>query len=124
MCCNFARPDNELKRKIDSAGVPACQVCRRRRCSDSSKHRKSSGRPPVGQEIVELVLRMAKENPTRGYDRIQGALANLGHPVSDRTVGNILKTHGITTVFSVQTRYLEVAGVGINQPAVRTRPNY
>jgi len=62
---------------------------------DYSKHRKSSGRPPVGQEIVELVLRMAKENPTWGYDRIQGALANLGHPVSDRTVGNILKTHGI-----------------------------
>ena len=62
---------------------------------DYSKRRKSSGRPPVAQEIVELVLRMAKENPTWGYDRIQGALANLGHPVSDRTVGNILKAHGI-----------------------------
>jgi len=31
---------------------------------DYSKHRKSSGRPPVGQDIAELVLRMAKENPT------------------------------------------------------------
>jgi putative transposase len=62
---------------------------------DYSRRRKSSGRPPVGQEIVELVLRMAQENPTWGYDRIQGALANLGHPVSDRTVGNILKAHGI-----------------------------
>jgi len=30
---------------------------------DHSKRRKSSGRPPVAQEIVELVLRMAKENP-------------------------------------------------------------
>ena len=60
-----------------------------------SKRRKSSGRPPVAQEIVELVLRMAKENPTWGYDRIQGALANLGHPVSDTTVANILKAHGI-----------------------------
>ena len=38
---------------------------------------------------------MAKGNPSWGYDRIQGALANLGHPVSDRTVGNILKAHGI-----------------------------
>jgi transposase InsO family protein len=38
---------------------------------------------------------MAKENPSWGYDRIQGALANLGHPVSDRTVGNILKAYGI-----------------------------
>ena len=30
-----------------------------------------------------------------GYDRIQGVLANLGYPLSDRTVGNILKAHGI-----------------------------
>jgi len=62
---------------------------------DYSRCRKTAGRPPVAQEIVELILRMAKENPTWGYDRIQGALANLGHPVSDRTVGNILKAHGI-----------------------------
>ena len=61
---------------------------------DYSHGRKSAGRPPVAREIVELVLRMAKENPW-GYDRIQGALANPGHCVSDRTVGNILKAHGI-----------------------------
>ena len=30
-----------------------------------------------------------------GYDRIAGALANLGHEVADQTVGNILKRHGI-----------------------------
>ena len=62
---------------------------------DYSHRRKSAGRRPVAKEIVELVLRMAKENPTWGYDRIQGALANLGHSISDRTVGNILKAHGI-----------------------------
>ena len=38
---------------------------------------------------------MARENPSWGYDRIQGALANLGHQISDKTVGNILKAHGI-----------------------------
>jgi hypothetical protein len=38
---------------------------------------------------------MARENPSWGYDRIVGALANLGHTISDQTVGNILKTHGI-----------------------------
>ena len=32
---------------------------------------------------------------TWGYDKIQGALANLGHKISDQTVGNILKEHGI-----------------------------
>jgi hypothetical protein len=62
---------------------------------DYSKRWQSAGRAPVSQEIVLLVLRMAKENSTWGYDRIQGALANLGHRISDRTVGNILKTHGI-----------------------------
>jgi transposase InsO family protein len=49
----------------------------------------------VETEIVDLVLRFARENPSWGYDRIQGALANLGHEVSDQTVGNILKEHGI-----------------------------
>jgi hypothetical protein len=38
---------------------------------------------------------VAQENPSWGYDRIVGALANLGHSVSDQTVGNILKRHGI-----------------------------
>ena len=45
--------------------------------------------------IQQLVVQMAHENPTWGYDRIQGALANLGHQISDQTVGNILKAHGI-----------------------------
>ena len=62
---------------------------------DYSERRKSAGRPRVKQEIVDLVLRIARENPSWGYDRIQGALANLGHEVSDQTVGNILKEHGI-----------------------------
>jgi hypothetical protein len=38
---------------------------------------------------------MARENSGWGYDRIVGALANLGHQVSDQTVGNILRRHGI-----------------------------
>ena len=53
------------------------------------------GRPRVGQEIVDLVLQFARENPTWGYNRLQGALANLGHEISDQSVGNILKQHGI-----------------------------
>jgi putative transposase len=39
------------------------------------------------------VLRMARENADWGYDRIVGAVANLGHQVSDQTVGNILRRH-------------------------------
>jgi putative transposase len=45
--------------------------------------------------MEELVVRMAQENRSWGYDRIVGALANLGYTISDQTVGNILKRHGI-----------------------------
>jgi transposase InsO family protein len=61
---------------------------------DYSRRRKT-GRPPAPQEVVELVLRLTRENPRWGYDRIQGALANLGHIICDQTVGNILRQHGI-----------------------------
>jgi len=38
---------------------------------------------------------MARENPAWGYDRIVGSLSNLGLKVSDQTVGDILRRHGI-----------------------------
>jgi putative transposase len=46
---------------------------------DYSAQRKTIGQRPLRQEIVDLILRFAKENPTWGYDRIQGALANVGY---------------------------------------------
>jgi hypothetical protein len=48
---------------------------------DGSKHRQYPGRPPVSVEVEALVVRMARENSGWGYDRIVGALANLGHHV-------------------------------------------
>ena len=57
--------------------------------------RKSLGRPPVSQEVMDLTVKLAKENPGAGYDKIQGMLANLGHEISDTTVKNILKQNGI-----------------------------
>jgi putative transposase len=62
---------------------------------DYTQRRKSVGRPRVRHEIVDLVLRFAREKGTWGYDKIQGALANLGHTILDQTVGNILREHGI-----------------------------
>jgi len=56
---------------------------------------KGRGRPRIAQEITDLVLCMARENVSWGYDRIQGALANLGHNIAPNTVKNILKRHGI-----------------------------
>jgi putative transposase len=62
---------------------------------DGSKCRKTRGRPPVDEETERLVARMARENPSWGYDRIVGAMGNLGHQLSDQTVGNILRRHDI-----------------------------
>jgi len=62
---------------------------------DGSAQRKSPGRPTIAKDLEALVVRMAQENRSWGYDRIVGALANLGYTVSDQTVGNILKRHGI-----------------------------
>ena len=61
---------------------------------DSSDKRKP-GRPRIRQVIVDAIVRFARENPTWGYDRIQGALKNVGYHIADSTVANVLKAHGI-----------------------------
>src|SRR5215475_7295318 len=60
---------------------------------DGSTQRRQVGRPRVAEEVEQLVMRMAEENPTWGYRRIQGALANLGHPIDKLTVRNMLRRH-------------------------------
>src|ERR687888_1024435 len=62
---------------------------------DGSQQRQSPGRPTIDPELEALVVRMAQENRSWGYDRIVGALVNLGLTVSAQTVGNVLKRHGI-----------------------------
>src|ERR1019366_2001983 len=53
------------------------------------------GRPALDQDLVALVVRLARENPRWGHRRIVGELAKLGVSVSETSVRNILKTHGI-----------------------------
>ena len=60
--------------------------------------RRRVGRPGVLREIRQLSVRMARENPTWGYRRIQGALKNLGHRVARSTIATILRTHGMGPV--------------------------
>ena len=62
---------------------------------DGSQKRGLAGRPRVDVAIEELVVKLARENSGWGYDRIVGAVANLGHNISDQSVGNILRRHGI-----------------------------
>jgi putative transposase len=58
---------------------------------DSSGVRRKVGRPPTAEELWDLVVMMAEENPNWGYTRIRGALANLGHDIGRGTIAEILR---------------------------------
>jgi putative transposase len=62
---------------------------------DYSDRRKKTGRPQLPDEVKQLIVRFARENPSWGYDRIADALGNIGHRVSDSSVSNVLKQHAI-----------------------------
>lgn len=62
---------------------------------DGSGMRKRVGRPPISDELRRLVIRIARENRTWGYERIQGALKNLGYTISPASVANILAEVGL-----------------------------
>src|SRR5258705_10963673 len=61
-------------------------------------HARTAGHRGVMLAIRRLVVRMAEENPTWGYTRIQGALKNVGHRVGRSTIRRILKAAGVPPV--------------------------
>ena len=61
---------------------------------DGSKTR-GVGRPQISEDVEALIVRMARANSGWGYDRIAGALRNLGYSVADQTIGNVLRRHDI-----------------------------
>jgi hypothetical protein len=76
---------------------------------DGSKHRRYPGRPPIAPKLEELIVKMAREHSGWGYERIVGALSNLGYTVSDQTVGNVRQA-GHRTGAETQSKH-DVEGI-------------
>ena len=71
---------------------------------------KRVGRPGLMKAIASLIVRMARENSSWGYCRIQGELKALGHEVASTTIANVLKANGIKPKFK---RLLNDSGVDV-----------
>src|SRR4029077_214246 len=94
-----------------------------------SKTRRGPGRPRIKREVEQLIIRVANENRDWGYDRIAGAMTNLGFEISDQTVGNVLRRHGLspaaerkrTTTWAafIRTHLALLAGTAFFTPEVR-----
>jgi hypothetical protein len=77
--CFFVRPDTLLR-------------WHRRLVAGAWTHpHRGTGRPPLDQELQQLIVRLARENPRWGYQRIQGELLRLGLRVSATAIRTTLR---------------------------------
>jgi putative transposase len=81
--CFLAKPDTLLRwhRRLVAAAW-------------TDPHRQT-GRPPLNPDVPQVIVRLVKENPTWGYQRIKGELLRLGVRVSATAIRTTLRRHGL-----------------------------
>jgi transposase InsO family protein len=73
--------------------TPGTLLAWHRRLVAAKRQPRPPGRPPTLPALIELIVRVARENPSRGCTRIQGELRRLGHRIGASTIRRILRAH-------------------------------
>ena len=95
---DWEAPQAAIAGRVVLPGAPDCESARKPSMARFANTTwpyppRGTGRPPLDHELQQLIVRLARENPRWGYQRIQGELLRLGMHVSATAIRTTLRRH-------------------------------